>query len=85
MDILLTSVVLCLCFSVPLLGFISLLHLRVHSGWKKIICRKSSDALVQLPRELGESLSLEMFKNPGDVALRDVVSGHGGMGWDWTC
>ena len=27
-----------------------------------------------------ESLSLEVFKNCGDVALRDVVSGHGGDG-----
>ena len=27
-----------------------------------------------------ESLSPEMFKNWGDVALRDVVSGHGGDG-----
>ena len=27
-----------------------------------------------------ESLSLEVFKSCGDVALRDVVSGHGGDG-----
>ena len=27
-----------------------------------------------------ESLSLEVTKNHGDVALRDVVSGHGGGG-----
>ena len=27
-----------------------------------------------------ESLSLEVFKNCRDVALRDVVSGHGGDG-----
>ena len=25
-----------------------------------------------------ESLSLEVFRKHGDVALRDVVSGHGG-------
>ena len=31
-----------------------------------------------LPREAEDSLSLEVFKNHGDVALRDVVSGHGG-------
>jgi len=29
---------------------------------------------------LGKSLSLEVFKNCGDVVLRDVVSGHGGDG-----
>jgi len=27
-----------------------------------------------------ESLSLEVFKNCGNVALRDTVSGHGGDG-----
>ena len=34
--------------------------------------------MAQLPSEVVESLSLEKFKNHGDVALRDVVSGHGG-------
>lgn len=35
--------------------------------------------LEQLPREVVESLSLEVCRNRGDVALRDVT-GHGGDG-----
>ena len=34
----------------------------------------------RLPRVVVESLSLEVFKNNGDVALRDVGSGYGGGG-----
>ena len=30
------------------------------------------------------SPSLQVFPTGGDVALRDMVSGHGGMGWGWT-
>jgi len=36
--------------------------------------------LVRLLREVVKSPSLEVFKNSGDVALRDMVSGHGGVG-----
>jgi len=36
--------------------------------------------VAQLSREVVQSPSLEVFRNCGDVALRDVVSGHGGGG-----
>jgi len=32
--------------------------------------------VAQLPREVGESPSMEVLKKCGDVALRDVGSGH---------
>jgi len=34
----------------------------------------------RLPRELTKSLSMEVFKSCVDVALRDMVRGHGGDG-----
>jgi len=34
----------------------------------------------RLPREVVQSPSLEVFQSRVDVALRDVVSGHGGDG-----
>ena len=40
--------------------------------------------MAQLPGEVVGSLSLEMLKSHGDVALRDVVGGCGGVGWRWT-
>ena len=41
--------------------------------------------MAQLPREMVEPPSLEVFKNRGEVALRDMVSGLGGdrLGLDW--
>ena len=38
----------------------------------------------RLPKEVVESPSLELPKNHGDVALREVGSGHGGLGLGWT-
>ena len=39
----------------------------------------------RLPREVGESLSLEVLEECVDGALRNMVSWHGGMdaGWAW--
>ena len=34
----------------------------------------------RLPTEVGKSPSLDVFKSGMDVALRDMVSGHGGYG-----
>jgi len=38
----------------------------------------------RLPRQVVELPPLEVFRNHEDVALRVMVSGHGGMGWIWT-
>lgn len=48
-------------------------------GIRKPFLSDSGDAVAQLPREVLESPSLEPL-NSGDVALRDTVRGHGGMG-----
>ena len=34
----------------------------------------------RLPREVVDSLLMEAFRSHVDVALRDVLSGHGGAG-----
>jgi len=36
----------------------------------------------RLPREVVETLPMEVLKNGVDVVLRDVVSAHGGDGLD---
>ena len=40
--------------------------------------------MAQLPREVGGSPSLEVLRNRGDVALKDVGSGSGGVERGWT-
>ena len=47
---------------------------------EKHLLRRSDEALAQAAQGVVESPSPEEFKNRGDVALRDVVSGHSGDG-----
>ena len=59
----------------------STIKFRGDSGWilGKIL-RKSGEEFKQAAQGVVESLSLKVFKKHVDVALRDVVSGHGGDG-----
>jgi len=43
------------------------------SGWKKLFSKRVAKHWHRLPREVVESPTPEVFKNHGDMALRDVV------------
>ena len=57
---------------------------RGSSGWilgKTSLLKEKGDAVAQLPREVVGTPSLEVLKNWGDAALRDVgMVGWGGVG-----
>ena len=57
-------------------------HSGISSGWifGEMSSQKAMKLWHGLPREVVESPSLEVFKSHAAVALRDVVSGHGGDG-----
>ena len=47
---------------------------------KKLFLQGAVRQWHRLSRKVVESLSLEVFKSCVDVALRDIISGHGGDG-----
>ena len=51
------------------------LDIRKHLFSRRVVMQRN-----RLPRDVVESLSLEVSRNRVDVALRDMVSGHGGDG-----
>jgi len=53
-------------------------------GYQEQFLLRSGDALAQDAQGGVGSPSMEVFQNRGDVALRDVVSGHGGVCWGST-
>lgn len=52
-------------------------------GIRRKFSRRVIMQWYRLLRDVVESSSLEVFKNHGDVALKDVV-GTKGLGWGWS-
>ena len=56
-------------------------------GWEVAPTQSHGLAVATgIPRDVVESPILEVFQNRVDVALRDVIGGHGGDGlvdWAW--
>ena len=48
--------------------------------WEIFFSERTVRQWHRLPREVVQPPSLEVLRNRVDVALRDVVSGHGGDG-----
>ena len=69
-----------------ILCFLSVLEGDGTEGWilRKISSHKEWCCSGTAAQEVVKSPSLEVFKSHGDVALRDVGSGHGGVGWGWA-
>lgn len=44
---------------------------------------KTVKALAEAAQGVLGSLSLKVFRNSGDVVVGDMISGRGGLGWEW--
>ena len=56
-------------------------HAAIQVGHQeRSLLRKTGEAVAKPLTEVGESPSMEVSQSRGDVALRDVGSGHGGVG-----
>lgn len=49
---------------------------------EQFLFRKRGNALAQAARG-GGGVTVPV-KERGDVVMKDMVSGHGGVGWNWT-
>ena len=52
-------------------------------GHQEIFILRSGWRTLAVAQTAQQSPPLAVFRSRGDVALRDVGSGHGGVGWGW--